>query len=58
VSYAPARIEFETNRRASSEAVENKLRKEWRAQGDDLRTFLADFVAAVPQFDHGTALTV
>ena len=23
----------------------------WRAQGDDLRTFLTDFVAALPQID-------
>lgn len=32
--------------------------KNWRAQSGDLRTFLADFVAAVQQFDHRTAFSV
>jgi hypothetical protein len=25
--------------------------EKWRAQGDDFRTFLSDFVANVPQFE-------
>jgi hypothetical protein len=25
--------------------------KKWRAQGDDFRTFVGDFVAALPQVD-------
>jgi hypothetical protein len=30
--------------------------KEWRAQGDDFRTFLAHFVEALPQIDFPAGL--
>ena len=30
----------------------------WRAQGDDYRTFLGDFVASLPQFDFLGALSL
>jgi hypothetical protein len=29
----------------------------WRAQGDDLRTFLGDFVAALPQIEFPAGLS-
>jgi hypothetical protein len=32
--------------------------KKWRAQGDDFRTFLCDFVAAVPQLEGPAAMSV
>jgi len=31
-------------------------KKEWRAQGDDLRTILGDFVAAQPQIEFPAGL--
>ncbi len=31
------------------EVIEKKSLKNWRAQGDDFRTFLRDFVSVVPQ---------
>jgi hypothetical protein len=32
------------------------VREEWRAQGDDFRTFLGDFVAALPRFEFPAGL--
>jgi hypothetical protein len=32
--------------------------KNWRAQGDDLRTFLGDFVAALPQIEFPAGLNL
>ncbi len=29
----------------------NGIEGKWRAQGDDFRTFLRDFVSGLPQFD-------
>jgi hypothetical protein len=34
------------------------IRKKWRAQGDDFRTFLGDFVAALPQIDFPVGLSL
>ena len=33
-------------------------KKKWRAQGDDFRIFLDDFVAALPQFELSHALSL
>jgi len=38
--------------------TEYKARKKWRAQGDDLRTFLTDFVASLPESDFSGALSL
>jgi len=44
------RNEFETSARLSPEVGENKRSKKWRAQGDDFRTFLNEFVGGLTQF--------
>ena len=41
----------ETARRFASQDVSCEHESEWRAQGDDFRTFLGDFVSALPQIE-------
>ena len=36
----------------------NGIQGKWRAQGDDFRTFLADFVAALPQVEFPSGLSL
>jgi hypothetical protein len=42
---------LEINKGVVLEVIEMKPHKKWRTQGDDLRSFLGDFVASVPQFE-------
>jgi hypothetical protein len=55
----------ETSRRISESSVtpknvpfECKGRRKWCAQGDDLRTFLCDFVACLPQVEFPPTLSL
>ena len=49
---------FEMNIRVLLAVIEEKPLKKWRAQGDDLRTFLAEFVAALPQMEFPAELSL
>jgi hypothetical protein len=42
---------FECPIRVKPEVVQKKRRAEWRAQGDDFRTFLDDFAVAFSQIE-------
>ena len=50
-------VEFETNQRVSREVIEKELNEGWRAQGDDFRTFLGEFVARLPQIEFPVGLS-
>jgi hypothetical protein len=52
------RNEFETSARLSPEVGENKRSKKWRAQRDDFRTFLGEFVSVLPQIELSRALSL
>jgi hypothetical protein len=39
-------------------AFSKSMIEKWRAQGDDFRTFLGDFVASLPQFNISSALSL
>ena len=49
---------IETTRGLATKNIYVEHNKKWCAQGDDFRTFLADFVANVPQFDLSAALSL
>jgi hypothetical protein len=41
----------------SLETVENRVRKEWRAQEGDLRIFLDDFASGLPHMEFAAGLS-
>jgi hypothetical protein len=45
-------------RRLPPQAFECKREKQWRAQGDDFRTFLGQFVEAVTQMEFPVGLSL
>ena len=51
-------LEFETRKGYRLKLLKTKTRKKWRAQGDDSRTFLGDFVAALPQIEFPPGLNL
>jgi hypothetical protein len=52
------RTEFETDNKMLVEVIHRNYRSRWRAQGDDLRTFLCDFVACLPHVEFPAALSL
>ncbi|MGB6718385.1 MAG: hypothetical protein WBE47_15655 [Candidatus Acidiferrales bacterium] len=55
---ASQRQQFEITERVCLEMIVKKALNEWRAQGDDLRTFLGKFVAGMSQFEPPAGLNL